>query len=71
MLTKALSCVLNTLRDKDDALIQTTGIRRFFVVNGYEEVADFLQRKGIRAQEDLQNLYMNYKKLLHLVMQQQ
>jgi hypothetical protein len=36
--------VLSTLRKKDDAFILKTGIRRFFVVRGYEEVADFLKK---------------------------
>ena len=45
LLTTALTLVLRTLREKDDANIRASGIRRFFVVDGYEEVADFLHRK--------------------------
>lgn len=41
---KALQLVLNTLRVRDDNILRATGVRRFFVVNGYEEVADFLRR---------------------------
>lgn len=37
------SLILSTLRRKDDELIGAMEIRRFFVVNGYEEVATFLQ----------------------------
>ena len=36
--------ILSTLRRKDDAFTRRTGIRRFFVVNGYEEVAEFLKK---------------------------
>ena len=44
LLTRVLTLVMNTLRSKDDAGIATSGIRRFFVVDGYEEVAEFLPR---------------------------
>jgi hypothetical protein len=43
-LTKILTCVLKSLRDKDDFSILISGVRRFFVVNGYEETAEFLPR---------------------------
>jgi hypothetical protein len=42
MLTKVLTLILQTIRTKDDATIIETGVRRFFVVNGYDEVARFL-----------------------------
>ena len=44
LLTKVLSLVLRLLREKDDAHLTKTGIRRFFVIDGYEEVANFLSR---------------------------
>ena len=43
-LTKVLTCVLKSLRDKDDFSILLSGVRRFFVVNGFEEPAEFLPR---------------------------
>ena len=42
MLSDVCNFVLETLRQQDDKRIKRTGIRRFFVVNGYEEVALFL-----------------------------
>jgi hypothetical protein len=39
MLVAALSLILKTLNTKCDAYLDETGFRRFFVVNGYEEVA--------------------------------
>ena len=44
MLSDLLKLVMSTLREKDDAHIVRTGVRRFFVINGYEEVASFLGR---------------------------
>ena len=41
VLSDVLLFILNTLRRKDNLSIRSTGIRRFFVVSGYEEVADF------------------------------
>jgi hypothetical protein len=35
--------VLETLRKKDNQSLQSTGVRRFFVVKGYEEMADFFK----------------------------
>jgi hypothetical protein len=43
-LSLVLNFVLKTLREKDDASIRETGIRRYFVVPGFEEVAEFLSR---------------------------
>ena len=47
-LSKILSDVLlklmRTLRQKDDAHIRRTGIRRFFIVERFEEVSQFLAR---------------------------
>ena len=42
VLSDVCNFVLETLRQQDDKRIKRTGIRRFFVVNGYEEVAFFL-----------------------------
>ena len=42
LLAKSLALILRTLRLKDDNHIRRTGIRRFFVVDGYEEVATFV-----------------------------
>ena len=42
VLSSVLNLVLSVLRRKDDVNIIDTGIRRFFVINGYEEVANFL-----------------------------
>jgi hypothetical protein len=39
-----LNTLLRTLRDKDNEHILNTGIRRFFVVDGYEEVAESISR---------------------------
>jgi hypothetical protein len=44
ILSDCLTSVLATLRQKDDAQLVHTAIRRFFVVDGYEEVASFLNR---------------------------
>ena len=47
-LSKALSsifdCILLSLRSKDNHNLLLTGIRRFFVVKSYEEVASFLHK---------------------------
>lgn len=42
VLSDVLKLVCNTLRLKDNELIRTTGIRRYFVVEGHGEVAQFL-----------------------------
>jgi hypothetical protein len=44
VLSDALNFVLQTLRDKDDRNVRASGVRRYFVVQGYEEVAFFLSR---------------------------
>lgn len=44
LMSDCLTKVLATLREKDDLNIIKTGIRRFFVVSGYEEVAAFFSR---------------------------
>lgn len=44
LLSSVLTQVLHALREKDNNSIARTEIRRFFVVQGYEEVADFLHR---------------------------
>lgn len=56
LLTKALALVLHTLREKDDTNIRITGVRRYFVVDGYEEVADFIH-KYRRTSHTMRNLY--------------
>ena len=43
LVSKLSHTVLSTLRRKDDENILRTGVRKFFVVQGYEEVADFLK----------------------------
>lgn len=42
ILSKVLGKVMATLKDKDDASLGISGVRRFFVVKGFEEVARFL-----------------------------
>jgi hypothetical protein len=42
LLSDCLLHVLDTLREKDDAGILKSAVRRFFVVKGFEEVSDFL-----------------------------
>ena len=42
VLSDTCNFVLETLREQDDERILQTGVRRFFVVNGYEEVASFI-----------------------------
>jgi hypothetical protein len=44
LLSDCLTKVLATLKEKDDANIIKTSVRRFFVVGGYEEVVAFLSR---------------------------
>jgi hypothetical protein len=44
VLVKALHFILNVLREKDDEHIKQTGIRRFFVINNFEEVTSFLSK---------------------------
>ena len=44
LLSKCLTLVLRTLREKDNKGIIDTGVRRFFVVDTYEEVAGFFAR---------------------------
>eukprot|EP01116_Phalansterium_solitarium_P001080 TRINITY_DN1086_c1_g1_i13.p1 TRINITY_DN1086_c1_g1~~TRINITY_DN1086_c1_g1_i13.p1 ORF type:complete len:297 (-),score=15.79 TRINITY_DN1086_c1_g1_i13:233-1123(-) len=39
-----LNFVLRTLRDKDDRRVRDTGVRRYFVVQSYEEVAFFFAK---------------------------
>jgi hypothetical protein len=55
MLSDLLNHVLSTLRDKDDKEIVRSGVRRFFVIQGYEEVA-FSLSKWMRR-DDGQSLY--------------
>ena len=43
ILANVLQFVLNELEKKDNVNIKLTGIRRFFVVHGYEKIANFLQ----------------------------
>lgn len=49
--------VLKGLREKDDTNIIHTGIRRFFVIQGYEEVADFFRRFPRTTKTEKQCLY--------------
>ena len=44
ILSDCLGLVLETLRDKDNETISTSGVRRFFVVQAFEEVSGFLER---------------------------
>jgi hypothetical protein len=44
ILCDCLTKILDTLREKDESNIVKTSVRRFFVVKGFEEVADFLPR---------------------------
>lgn len=44
VLSDVLTHILHTLRDKDDDHIAKTGVRRYFVVDSFEEVTDFLSR---------------------------
>jgi hypothetical protein len=44
VLSDVFTEILTVLEEKDDVHIQRTGIRRFFVVKGFEEVADFLKK---------------------------
>jgi len=43
--------VLDVLAKKDNLSIMETGIRRFFVVKGYEEVADFMKKWKFNKKE--------------------
>ena len=43
--------VLSTLQEQDNREILRSGIRRFFVVNGYEEVVSFLRHWNFSASE--------------------
>lgn len=57
LMSDCLTKILATLREKDDANILKTGIRRMFVVSGYEEVVAFLSRwprvaKGSRTDDN-------------------
>ena len=53
VLSSALNLVLHTLRDKDNERIQISGVRRFFVVETYEELSGFLSewRRGQDGRE--------------------
>lgn len=42
VMSDVLQLILRSLREKDDSGLCETGIRRYFVVNGYEEVVSFL-----------------------------
>jgi hypothetical protein len=44
LLSKALLRVSHTLRAKDDALLSATGIRRYFILDGYEQFTGFLRK---------------------------
>jgi hypothetical protein len=44
VLSDVLSLILTTLRNKDDDLIRRTGVRRYFVVQSYDETAEFVAR---------------------------
>lgn len=43
-LSRCLTHVLRTLREKDNKNISLTGVRRYFVVESYDEVSGFLNR---------------------------
>ncbi len=55
LLSDALTFVMRTLRDKDNTEIARTGVRRFFVVENFEEVTEFLSRW--QREEDRPGLY--------------
>ena len=58
VLSDMLLHVLHTLREKDDEIIRETGVRRFFVVETYEEVANMLSRwRRNLVTSDLTGLY--------------
>lgn len=57
-LAKALNATLRILREKDDAALSETGVRRFFVVPGYEEVAEFISRWPRTDLESDRRLYV-------------
>jgi hypothetical protein len=42
LITSTLSLVARTLRHKDDTLVQGKGIRRYFITEGYEETATWI-----------------------------
>lgn len=43
-LSNALLFIMHSLREKDQELIQTSGIRRYWIVETYDEVTNFLSR---------------------------
>lgn len=50
LLSDVLTHVMRTLRAKDDEHIRTTGVRRYFTVESFDEVAQFLRKwKRINA----------------------
>ena len=58
VLSDMLLFVLRTLREKDDCCIRETGVRRFFVVETYEEVANMLSSwRRNQISNDLTGLY--------------
>jgi hypothetical protein len=58
-LSLILTHVMSELRAKDDENIIRTGIRRFFIVNGYEEVASFTDKwhQTFKFPNQTQHLY--------------
>ena len=57
LLSAYLNFVLRVLRVKDEQHLLRTGVRRFFVVTGYEEVAEFFSRWPRTTREAQQFLY--------------
>ena len=57
ILSDCLNKVLDKLREKDDEHIIRTGVRRFFVVKGFEEVSSFLSRWPRRHTKVKRKLY--------------
>jgi hypothetical protein len=57
-LSKTLSDILNfllrELKEKDDENIMKTGIRRFFVINGFQEVTQFLSKWSFHTFETVE-----------------
>ena len=57
ILSNCLGLVLETLREKDNETLSKTGVRRFFVVQSFEEVSGFLEKWVRKNHPNSKGLY--------------
>jgi hypothetical protein len=55
LLVKVLGFILKVLREKDDVLIEEKGVRRYFVIDNFEELVNFLSKWGFHKFESVRS----------------